>query len=101
MYRPSVELCKVTVGSAIFFFFFFWSLLEPHPWHMEVPRLGVKSEPQPQPRQIPAVSATSTAARGWILNPLREARDQTRILMDTSQGLNPLSHNGNSAFRCN
>ena len=31
----------------------------------------------------------------WILNPLREARDQTRILMDTSQVLNLLSHNGN------
>ena len=32
----------------------------------------------------------------WILNTLSEARDQTRILMDTSQVLNPLSHNGNS-----
>ena len=27
-----------------FFFFFFFGFLEPHPWHMEVPRLGVKSE---------------------------------------------------------
>ena len=31
-----------------------------------------------------------------ILNPLSEARDQTRIFMDTNQVLNPLSHNGNS-----
>ena len=33
-----------------------------------------------------------------ILNPLGEARDQTCILMDTSQVLNPLSHNGNSCL---
>ena len=30
-----------------------------------------------------------------ILNPLREARNQTRVLMDTSQVPNPLSHNRN------
>ena len=32
----------------------------------------------------------------WTLNLLSEARDQTRILMDTSQVLNLLSHNRNS-----
>ena len=32
----------------------------------------------------------------WILKPLREARDRTCILMDTSQVLNVLSHNRNS-----
>ena len=31
----------------------------------------------------------------WILNPLREARDRTYILLDTSLSLLPLSHNGN------
>ena len=31
-----------------------------------------------------------------ILNPLREARDGTCILLDTTQILNPLSHNRNS-----
>ena len=60
---------------------------------MEVPRLGVKSE-----LQLPAY-ATATAMPDlssicnlhhslWqrrILNPLNEAGDQTRILMDTSQ----------------
>ena len=61
--------------------------------HMEVPRLGVESE-----LQLPAY-ATATATREpshvcslhhssrqcWILNPLSEARDQTGVLMDTSQ----------------
>ena len=32
----------------------------------------------------------------WILNPLSKARDQTYILMDTTQVGNPVSHNGNS-----
>ena len=31
-----------------------------------------------------------------ILNPLSEARDRTRVLMNTSQILNMLSHEGNS-----
>ena len=30
----------------------------------------------------------------WILNPLSKARDWTHIIMDTSQDLNPMSHNG-------
>ena len=34
----------------------------------------------------------------WILNPLSKARDWTRILMETSQVLNLLSHNGNPSF---
>ena len=32
----------------------------------------------------------------WILNSVSKASDQTRILVNTSQVLNPLSHNGNS-----
>ena len=73
---------------------------------MEVPGLGVELDLQP-----PAY-ATATAMpdlshvfylhhSSWqhrILNPLREARDQTRILMDTSQAPNPLRHSGNSLF---
>ena len=71
---------------------------------MEVPRLGVELE-----LQLPAyTTATATqdlshvcklhhsAQQHRILNLLSEARDQTRALMDTSQVLNPLSHNGNS-----
>ena len=71
---------------------FFFVILGLHLWHMKVPRLGVQSE-----LQLPAfATATATAdlsacdlhhraRQRWILNPLSEARDQTRILMDTSQ----------------
>ena len=59
--------------------------------------------------QLPAYT-TATATRDlscicdlhdslWqcqILNPLSVSRDQTHILTDTSQVLNPLSHKGNS-----
>jgi len=61
--------------------------------------------------QLPAYTATIAAhlqSLLWdllhslwqcqILNPLGEARDQTCILMDTSQVLNQVSHNGNSCF---
>ena len=71
--------------------FFFLSGLRPR--HMEVPRPGVKSE-----RQLLAyTTAIATAdlslicnlhhssGQRWIADPLSEARDQTRILMDTSQ----------------
>ena len=66
--------------------------LGPHLQHMEVPRLGVKSE-----LQLPAYT-TATATRDlshvcdlrhsswqcWILNPRSKARDQTCVLMDTN-----------------
>ena len=82
------------------------AFLGPHLWHMEVPRLGVELE-----LQLPAYAtaiATETqdlspvcdlhhsSQQRWILNPLSEARDGTRILMDTSQVLNLPSHNRNS-----
>ena len=73
---------------------------------MKVPRLGVESE-----LQLPACAtamATPDLRYIWdfchslqplqILNPLNAARDQTHILMDTSQILNPLSHSRNSVF---
>ena len=73
-------------------------------WHMEVPRLGVETELQLQ------VYTTATAMQDlshvfdlyqnswqyWILNPLSETRDRTRVLMGTSSGSFPLRHNRNS-----
>jgi len=79
----------------IYSFFLFWGeggFLGLHPWHMEIPRLGVESE-----LQLPAC-ATATATwdpslifdpyhSSWqhrILNPLTEARGQTSNLMAPS-----------------
>ena len=88
----------------ILLFAFFFFFLGPHQQHMEVPRLGVNSE-----LQLPThTTATSTQDpsricdlhhSSWqhqIFNPLSEAKDHTRILMDTRQVGNPLSHHGNS-----
>ena len=71
-------------------------LLQPHLWHMEIPRPGVESELQ----QLQAyITATAMLDPGYIcnrhcslrqyqiLNPLIEARDPTCIFMDTSQVL--------------
>ena len=90
-------------SSFSFLFFFFFSFLGPHPWHTEIPRLGVELE-----LQLPAYTTATWAPshicdlyhssqQHWILNLLSEARDRTYILMDTSRVCNPLSHNGNSA----
>ena len=91
--------------SASIYFFFFFFFLGPLLWHMEVPRLGVKSELH----LLACTTATATqdpshicdlhhsSQKRQILNPLSEARDQSCILMDTS-GVHYLllSHNGNS-----
>ena len=77
---------------------------------MEIPRLRVQSELQlpaydtatakPDPSCIFDLHNSSQQHR--ILNPVSGARDWTCILMDTSQVLNPLSHNSNSLifFNC-
>ena len=80
---------RVSQSKHIYLFCFLGPLL----WHMEVPRLEVPVE-----LQLPAYT-TATAVldlshvcdlqhssqQHQILNPLREARDRTRILMGTSQ----------------
>ena len=75
----------------VLFFSFFFFLLEPHPWHMEVPRLGVKLDLQ----LLAYTTATATqdlscvcdlhhsSRQHGIFNPPREAREQTHILPDT------------------
>ena len=87
------------------FSFFFFCFSGMHPWHMEVPRLGVKLELQlqayttaiaaPDPSRICDLHSSQQC---WILNPLSEARVQTHILIYTSWVLNLLSHNGNSLY---
>ena len=80
-------------ATELYTFFFFLLFLGPHTWHLKFPRLGVESE-----LQLPAYT-TATAMQDLshvcdlqhssrqrqILNPLIKARDQTLILMDTSQ----------------
>ena len=57
----------VHLSPILFFFFVF---LGPHPWHVEVPRLGVNQSyscqptPQPQQRGIQAASSAYTTALG-------------------------------------
>ena len=66
-----------------------WHFLGPHLWHMEVPRMGVKLKLQPLATATPEPSRVCdphhSSQQCRILNPLSEARDQTCILMDTSQ----------------
>ena len=73
---------------------------------MEIPGLGVALELQPSAyATVTAVWDPScncdlhgSSRQHWILKPLRKAKDQIHILMDTSWVLNLLSHNRNSYF---
>ena len=70
------------------FFFFF---LGPHPWHVEVPRLGVEVELQSwaygRVTAMPDLSHIcdlhDSSWQNQILNPMSKARHRTYILMDT------------------
>jgi len=63
-----------------------------HSWHTEIPRLGVESKLQlpvyttaeatPDPSLV--CNLYHTSWQRWILNPLSEVRNRTRVLMDTS-----------------
>ena len=79
------------VSPLLFLIFLFF------PQHVEVPRLGVKSE-----LQLPAYTAATamwdpscicdlqhSSRQRRILNPRSEARDQTHILTDTMSGPKP------------
>ena len=93
--------CLFTAPFYLFFFFFF---LGPNLQYMEVPRLGVESElslpvyatAMRDPSHVCELHHSSWQC--WNPNPLREARDRTHILMDTSLDLFPLLHEGNSPF---
>ena len=72
----------------VYLFIYLFCFLGPNLWHMEVPRLGVKSELQ----LLAYTTAITTwdptcvcnphysSQQCWILNPLNEARDWTPIL---------------------
>ena len=74
----------LSLSLSLFFFFF----LGPHPWHMEVPRVGIELEllPQAYTTATPMSDLSYHRSRQcWILNPLRELRGGTGNLMITSQ----------------
>ena len=85
--------CRRSPMLFYFYLFLIICFLGLHTRHVEVPRLGVEWE-----LQLPA-STTATAMQDpscicdlhhssrqcWILNPLSEARDRTRIFLDTSR----------------
>ena len=76
----------------IFLFLYFLGL---YLWNREVSRLGVKSELWLlDPSHI--CNSHCSLRQHQIFNPLCEAKDRICILMDTSQILNPISHNRNS-----
>ena len=85
---------------------FFFHFLQLHLWHLEVPWLGVESEMKLQ-AYVRATAAwdpshifdlSHSLQQRQILNPVTEVRDWTRIVMDTSRGLNPVSYKGNSSL---
>ena len=79
--------------TSFFFFFNFAFLLGPHPWHIEVPRLGVELELQ----LLDYAKATAirelshvcdlhhSSQQRQVLSPRSEARDGTLILRDPSR----------------
>ena len=68
---------------------YLFCFLGPHPWHMEIPRLGIKLEMLATATATPDLSWVCkqhhSSLQHWIPNPLSKARDRTHILMDTSQ----------------
>ena len=85
---------KVSVLSSTYYLFFFFLLfLGPHLWHMEVPRLRVKSELQL------LVTVITTQDSSYFCNLHHNSQQHqilNRIFMDISWVCNLLSHNGNS-----
>ena len=92
------NVCTHTHTHTHIYFF-----LQPAPVAYRSSRLGINSELQllayvtAIPSCICDLSRSSWSC--WILNPGREARDGTCVLMDTSRALNLLSHNGNILTR--
>ena len=85
IYKHSISMFSITIPYA-----FFLRFSGPHPWYMEVPRLGVKLELQLL--AFTTAIATQDPSHGlwpmWqcqITDPLSEDRDGTCSFMDTSQ----------------
>ena len=89
-----IDPSDININVFFLFLYYLFLFLELHLQHMEVPRLGVKSELQllayatatPKTPDLSGVFDLHHSSRQYhILNPLRRARDGTHILMDVSQ----------------
>ena len=102
-----IQCCSEYWSTCVFSFFlsfFFLSFLGPHLWHVDVPRLGVCLELQlpayaiatatPDPSHICCLHHSSQQHQ--ILNPLSEAKNQTRNFMVPGWICLPLSPDRNS-----
>ena len=72
----------------VLFYFLSFVSLGPHPWHMQVPRLGVKSAyttATAEPDSSHICDYTTAHGQRRIFNPSNEARNGTHVLMNTSQ----------------
>ena len=86
-YKTSLSFSS-TLKTMHFYYYYYFAFLGLHLWHMEVPRLGVESNLQlpaytiatamPDPSCICDLHHSSRQC--WTLNPLSEARDQTRMV---------------------
>ena len=89
LHNALVKMYSTNTIKLLFFFLFVITLVE-----MEVPRLGVELKLLLQayatatPTLDPCLicDLCCSLLQWWILNALSEARDQTRILMDTMLG---------------
>ena len=102
--RPKRSSTNLSFAGLFFFVFVFvFIFLGPHSRHMKFPRLGVEWE-----LQLAYTIATETwdprhvcnhsPQEHQVLNPPSEARDRTRILMDTGRAFNLLNHDGHSCW---
>ena len=84
-----IEFLKILVGTNLFLIlcciklFFF---LQSYPWHMEVSGLGVELELQLRPQRHRICYLFCRMRQHWMLDPLREAGDQTCIFMKNILG---------------
>ena len=85
------------LGSSLYVYIYIFVCL----FFRAAPRLGVRLKLQllayATATAVPDLNHICDLCESRIFNPLNEARDQTCILMDTSQIFNQLSHSG-SAF---
>ena len=71
----------------LYFLFFIFAFLEPHPWHMEVPRLGAESELQP----LAYASATAMSDLSCVCNLHQSSRQHWILNHWARPGIEPVS----------